>query len=526
MGICTFAILFSTRSLPPVYDEPPYFSAGMRYAGWIGETFRHWKHGDFALPLKDNFIQQYWSLSAQHPAFAKVVSGIFAHLTGEPRLGIILLASIGSILLYQLIAPGYGILAGIIAAMTPLGMPRLFYHLHLTTLDGPVAVMWFLTIFAFWQFLARPSFSRTVTLGVVYGLALATKLNAFFIPFILFTWVLLYQRKQILKLALALLTIAPGIFYLTWPYLWHHPINCFMEYILFHLYQSRCNVYYFGGCYYNSAPWHYPFIITISTIPLIVGGLVIAGISSIRKDKLTRFLLFNILFILMVHSLPPVPKYNGERLFLPVFYLIAPLAGIGFTSCLKFLNRKWIAPLFAVTIFILYIYANLSVYPFGLSYYGGFVGGIRGARNLGLETSYWGEAVTAVVPFVNKNAPLGNTIAIANPPPLISGESIPICAPYFRKDLHIVKFSPRRKYDWLVLDARQAFFDDLLWKLYREGTPLYSYKISGVNLACVFERKEVARVKCVRVSECCSDGKLKIKHFFKKVGSFRKKLTP
>ena len=62
-------------------------------------------------------------------------------------------------------------------------MPRHFFHAHLSCFDMPVAAMWLLVVYLFWR--AEEDLRFAPWTGVAFGLALATKHNAFFLPVVL-----------------------------------------------------------------------------------------------------------------------------------------------------------------------------------------------------------------------------------------------------------------------------------------------------------------------------------------------------
>ncbi len=105
----------------------------------------------------------------------------------------------------------------------------------------------------------------------------------------------------------------------------------------------------------------------------------------------------SILFFLLLFS-TNVPIYDGERLFLHVFPAWALLIGLGFGWLWERLRpqsagiRTVLAALLAAQGF-----GVVSTYPFGLSYYNALVGGLPGAERLGLEVTYWSDAVDDVL---------------------------------------------------------------------------------------------------------------------------------
>ena len=88
-----------------------------------------------------------------------------------------------------------GRLAGFTAAMLYLTIPRVFFHGQLCTFDCPIVTLWLLTIYAYYRSLSSPRWA--VAAGVIFGLALATKHNAWFIPPILLIHYLMVVRTDI-----------------------------------------------------------------------------------------------------------------------------------------------------------------------------------------------------------------------------------------------------------------------------------------------------------------------------------------
>ena len=103
--------------------------------------------------------------------------------------------------------------------MSVILTPNLFGYAHFAVTDLPLASMWFLTVFAFWKGLSNWKWS--VVLGVLWGLALATKFPAVLIPVPLILWAHLFHRDKYVNNVFALLFIAPIFMIGIQPYLWH-----------------------------------------------------------------------------------------------------------------------------------------------------------------------------------------------------------------------------------------------------------------------------------------------------------------
>jgi len=219
----------------------------------------------------------------------------------------------------------------------------------------------------------------------------------------------------------AMLTISPLVFLVGWPWLWPEPVAQFAKYLtyqgagdlvlwidprrysMFLTSRMVVPVYYLGKEYIeNYAPWHYPWVLVWATTPIVLAWPMVTGVlRAVRmtlKDTFAGFVAVQVLGILLIHSLPWAPKYDGVRLFLPVFPFLAIGIGMGIE---RFCERKrlyeedgphgW----WAILGVLLAVQAVtvIGVQPFGTSYYSMTVGGASGAHYLGFETSYWGEGL-------------------------------------------------------------------------------------------------------------------------------------
>ena len=57
------------------------------------------------------------------------------------------------------------------------------------------------------------------------------------------------------------------------------------------------------------------------------------------------------------------------------------------------------------------------------------------------------------------------------------------------KDVRIVDYGEgkRRAWDYCVLVTRQGKFDDLAWRLYRKGHPIWRSKRFGVTMCAIYK---------------------------------------
>jgi hypothetical protein len=115
-------------------------------------------------------------------------------------------------------------------------------------------------------------------------------------------------------------------------------------------------------------------------------------------------------------------------------------------------------------------YGTVAVHPFGLSYYNLMVGGLPGAERLGLELTYWNDAVDRVLlnGLADHVSP-GETAALA--PSLYPGQGpLSTTRALIQKDVILQDEQAASQSEWLVLSRRRAYWrPDLLARLSQEG---------------------------------------------------------
>lgn len=320
----------------------------------------------------------------------------------------------------------FGRWAGLFGALAFLLIPRPFFHAHLASFDVPVTAMIVATVYAWWKSLRSRAWAWIA--AVVWGLALLTKLNAFFVPFpLLFAWLfpaLLRRRWPDLPLAFVLMPpIGALLFFGLWPRMWYDPAQAFHSYASFHASHVHYLQQYFG--HILSAPpfpASFPWVLTALTVPLVllglfaVGTVVLLWIERARTTPLVKCLLVgNLLLPILLISMPSTPIFGGVKHWLVTLAFGALLAGVGF----DWLRRKTMGhPLatLALTAALLAPGAVESVASaeVGTSYYNALAGGIRGAADRRMHRQFWGYAGRYGLEHVNANAPRHSNVAFHN----------------------------------------------------------------------------------------------------------------
>ena len=347
----------------------------------------------------------------------------------------------------------YGRTAGIVAAISLVLMPRVFAHAHLASLETFLNLTYSATVLAvahWWRVepeevprsrkvdesLRDSKSSHGVTrllwwtpalTGVLFGLALLSKMQAILIPPVVGVWALWHWRVRAIKPLAIFGLVGLFVFFVGWPWLWLDPVQNFREYFARTTSRAVLNCYYLGQVWADKdVPWHYSFVMFAVTVPI---GLHLLGVIG-AVAKLTRsasaglvtpvsrlrfgfvcgpreqLVLAATLFPLVLFALPGVAVYDGERLFLISYPMWAVLIGRGAELALSYLKQttesgRWRlvasgrARGAAITLFLLAQSVGVIVmHPCQLSYYNLLVGGLYGADRLGFERTYWGDSVT------------------------------------------------------------------------------------------------------------------------------------
>jgi hypothetical protein len=462
-------LIVTAKTLGFARDEGFYFRAGRQYSRWYDLLLAH-KPDAF----DSGTIDSIFSYNHEHPSLTKSLFGlsweylhekshVFAEASTAFRFPGMVWAGLAIWVTYLLGARAYGRPAGVIAGVLLGLMPRVFYNAHLACFDIPIMSMWTLCVYVYWRSVQERTLPWAILAGVVYGLTLLTKHNAWFLPavFVPHAFVVQYRAftrnlaigRVLLPASLvAMLILGPIIFYAGWPWLWSDPIARTREYVEFHLNHEYYNMEFLGQNY-NSAPSprsYMPVMIfaTVPTVTLALAGVgaferlrvlvlrVVAwGRSEVAKMRsrnaapptlaegapphdraetdLLFFLAAAVMLCLWLRTKTPI--FGGTKHWFPAYPFLAVFAGRGFSLTLAAMQRAWpdlsarartwseIGLASVLCIGPLAITAHS--HPFGLSSYVPLVGGTAGGADLGLNRQFWGFTTQSVEPYLAANAP-------------------------------------------------------------------------------------------------------------------------
>lgn len=395
----------------------------------------------------------------------------------------------------------WGQFAGTSAALCFVLMPRVFGHAHFAALETVMNLFWTLALLATASLWSRanstvgPTKKAAALTGVLLGLALLTKIQAVILPPLVVVWAIAYWRvRSLLPLLICGLTAAVT-FGIGWPWLWLDIRGNIVDYFARTTDRTVLHVWYFGERFVDrNVPWHYPWVFFVATVPV---GIVFAGLlgcGELRQNDRRRELLLivgSVVAPLVLFSLPGVAVYDGVRLFLVAFPGWAIFAGIGTHKLHAWLSRKAKKPAVWTAAFLASNAVGLVwLHPFQLSYYSAAVGGTTGASQLGLESNYWGDAISrSLLDEIAEELPPGSLVEFAplmHPYQLTELYQLPVVE---RAQIRLKPYNTAPRGPWLLVFHRLADAPSEE-RLKSEGWAIVAdVKRQGVRLASLWQKQ-------------------------------------
>lgn len=525
----TLTLHLAARSEGYSRDETFYFRAAEQHVAYYEEALAGLLSGRPFTFARRDVIDRHFEYNHEHPPLMKTLFGFSwrllhrcecpqRHRTLAPlsrgeamRLPANLLAGLLCAAVYLFGTRAFGRRAGLLAAGLTVLAPRHFLHAELACFDAPIAAMIFLTTWAYYE--AQRSGSRRwlVAAGVLAGLALSTKHNAFFLPFVLLVHSLWVRRRLLREGKPMRLVFAPWIPYMaalavpvylaSWPWLWHDTVRRFGEYVGFHLHHVYYNIEYLGVNYNRPPfPWHYAPVTTLLTAPVTTLALALAGALTLPRDRdgdatggaAGLLLALGFLWPILLIMKPGTPIFGAEKHWLPAIPFLALLAGSGFER-LWDLGARPAPPALGWTLAaLLLVPPALEVrrsHPYGLSHYNALAGGPAGAADLGMNRQFWGYSARGVFPYLNRHAPFHAAVYFhdAIPEPSVMDGLL-------RRDLRDTGLEEPgvRASDIALVVIEQHFnkYEYWIWDAYGTTRPDFVLTHEGVPLVTVYRRPQ------------------------------------
>ena len=304
-------------------DEGQYMRAGERYWGWFEELGHNVRQGRARESFTAPGIDRFWSDNApDHPVVMKTLYGLswrafhrctclgparglhpvpvqhrhitlplFKRESTAFRFPAILMSGLLAVLVFRFARQLVSWPAAAAGAVLTIAQPHYFFHAPIACFDAPITTMAFAVGFAYWKSLRSARWG--VACGVLFGIALGVKHNAWLMPVFLAGHYVWMRRGDIRRLRpprvplafVSMAVLGPVIFLLHWPWLWHHPIEHTRTYLNRHLQHEHYNFEYLGRNW-NLPPTDpdlkllrstFPFVSTGLTVPVTTLGLAVLG---------------------------------------------------------------------------------------------------------------------------------------------------------------------------------------------------------------------------------------------------------
>lgn len=548
--VTTIVVVVNQRDVGIARDEVVYMQNGAHYADWwIGLcTF---KHG-----ISETSVTQTFGgpgatdHNREHPPAMKTLFGLSEKLLHRTlgvmdevtafRLPSAVLHGVLVGLAYAMVLELWGLAQAIVAALLLLFLPRAVFHAGLACFDAPTMTLWFATIHAYWRGLDGRRWPWQV--GVLWGVALATKHTALLLPFALGVHYLIVgwrarpsiaaagatRRARVVTVACAVIgyrwrvivslaVLGPLTLYVLWPWLWFDPVHHVRDWLAFHTHHVHYNYEYLGRNWNAPGfPWHVALVTTLFTVPVatLAAAAVGAGVWIAERTRRAPEAPRLLLALSAAASAGPfflgtTPIFGAEKHWMPALPTICIAAAVGAVWAARTAagylatlrpGRAGIAGRLAGGLAIWGIAGSVVIAaavetqvaePYALTWYNALAGGAPGGADLGMNRQFWGVAARGVLPRLAAEAPAAGTRYV------YTHDASPAWALYQRQGL-----VPRALVDagWEQggIDRSQLAFvihelhfnrhDYLIWSSYGTVKPIYVLCSDGVPIVSVYGR--------------------------------------
>ena len=530
--LTVIVVLISQRDVGIARDEAVYMGAGTKYADWwVGlVTFDH--------GISKDSITKSWGGKSptdnnrEHPPLMKTLFGLSEKLLHDTlgvdevtayRFPSAVMHGVLVFLVFWFVLGLWGFAEGIVAALFVLFLPRALFHAGLACFDAPIMTLWFATVFAYWRGLQSKGWPWYV--GVVFGLALATKHNALLLPFALGVhylvlgyradkWRGLFAHRW--RLIVCVAVLGPLTLFVVWPWLWFAPFSHLGDWLSFHLKHVHYNFEYLGDNWNAPRfPWHVALVTTLLTVPVATLAAAATGAAvwiarAIKKlpdpapDKRMPVLL---LVLSAAASMGPfflgsTPIFGAEKHWMPALPTLCIAAAVGVVwaakTALAILSAKRtlahrvqqvLVGSIAGIVLLAAATETRAAHPYALTWYNALAGGAPGGADLGMNRQFWGVAVRGVLPDLARLAPTGAQV--------YTHDAAPAWGYYVREKL-LPKNLKDAGWEQMGIDRSQLAIvihekhfnrhDYMIWQTYKTVQPVLVLRSDGVPIVSIYKR--------------------------------------
>ena len=529
IAAATVVVLANTADMGFTRDESFYFHAAREYAGWFEELGDNWEAGTLGESFTQASIDRHWGYNPEHPVLVKTtfaLSGMLFHDELQwmsPSLAYRFPAMLFTgwlCAIMYLFALGWtrSRVVGVLAPLMLLTIPRFFFHAHLTCFDVPVTAVWVAFMYTYWRSLGSTRWAWLT--GLMWGIALITKLNAFFLPFVLLLhWgaraafssrVGADGRIRVPDVPFALFAMAivgPIVFVLGWPRHWFDTWNRVLWYLRFHLNHEHYFVLYFGESLIRPPfPVGFPFVMTAVTTPLATMVAWFAGLGMVAKDSWRAFrdqtpdprgtaLLFalNIAIPFLIIARPSTPVFGGIKHWFPALPFLCIIGAWAIVRIAHALVERHLGARVAVVALLSAVvigsaaYETADSHPYGTGHYNALVGSITGAADREGMRQFWGYAGRGALEWLNENAPEGSRVHFQNTTQ--GAVDMYRREGWLREDIRPAWSVDSA--DYFLLHHQKSFaplqYD--VWERFGTRAPAFTVNLHGVPMLSVYENQ-------------------------------------
>ncbi len=389
--------------------------------------------------------------------------------------------------------------------------PHLFALGHYAHYDALLTSLWIGAVLAFAAAVEAgstgPRRRWVVLFGLLWGLAAATKLTGWFLPLPLLAGTVLRRDRRALAVLIVGGVIAGLTLYVVTPPFWADPVAGVRRFLASNLTRARTiplPVLFLGEVIktpLRSLPWYNTLLWTVLATP--VGVLILGILGAARAvrvacprlrghvctndDPVPTLVLVNWLFLMALRALPHTPGHDGIRQFLPAFGCLAVLAGLGARVAIERFGR-WGRALIVVALTEAAVSLAVMM-PVPLSSFSPLVGGLPGAARLGMEpTFYWDALDAPTLAWLNRHTASDHCVRFS---------SYPLSLLYLRQTGQLtaeVRREVNLPASWYVLQNRPGQFRPEDREILARGRPAWVVRKCGVPLILVYPAAELERL--------------------------------
>ncbi len=446
----------------------------------------------------------------------RVMDPVDAH-----HLALGLLVAIQLLVLYRFARHNLGTWAACASVLCLASYPRYWAHAHNNPKDIAEAVFTTLVIVCLFRAIRLRRPWGLATTGFLWGLALATKANAIFLPAILVPWLILELRRsdvpRLDQRTLACLALIPAIafavFITAWPLLLVDFPSNLVKHVEFLIERGGE-----GPAHWQIAPLRNALI----TMPLPVLVLAVVGLLTMWRRVRTKpeerslhcLLALWLCVPIFRVSLPKAHDFDVIRHWLEFVPALALIVGIGVQQIIErlfefidassgdsppvetsSLGRKLVSVGLIWALFAPVIAWNVSNHPFQLVFYNSLVGGLAGAQARGdaEATDYWGSSYRAGLDWLNENAEPNPLLFVGVAEHIVRS----VAEIWIRSDIEydsMTRFSERLDEArtsgrdlYLMVITRRGHYDPALMDLEIRDAPVMELQVDGGAILRIFK---------------------------------------